>query len=116
MAGLTARFGLRSGDPAQFEYEHIEGDVSGHRMLSIVDQQAQQLERLSRSLQRLPSLRAAIGEALKREVAARFPDSKLNVLTHIAQIRQAGNGTQNGAILGTQTLVDVAIRGFVVRR
>ncbi len=112
VAGLTARFGLRSGDPAQFEYEQIEGEVSRHRMLSIIDQQAQQLERLSRCLQRLPSLRTAIGEALKREVAARFTGSKLNVLTHIAQIRQVGNGTQKGAILGTQTLVDVAIRGF----
>ncbi|UXZ94707.1 hypothetical protein K3169_20415 [Pseudomonas phytophila] len=112
VAGLTARFGLRSGDPAQFEYEHIEGDVSGHRMLSIVDQQAQQLEQLSRCLQRLPSLRAAVGEALKQEVATRFPGSQLNVLTHIAQIKQADNGTQKGAILGAQTLVDVAIRGF----
>jgi len=112
VAGLTARFGLQSGDPAQFEYEQIEGEVSRHRMLSIVDQQEQQFDRLSRCLQRLPSLRTAMGEALKREVAARFPGSRLNVLTHIAQIRQAGNGTQNGAILGTQTLVDVAIRGF----
>ncbi|WP_122663821.1 dermonecrotic toxin domain-containing protein [Pseudomonas viridiflava] len=112
VAGLTARFGLQSGDPAQFEYEQIEGEVSGHRMLSIIDQQAQQLEQLSRCLQLLPSLRAAMGEALKQEVATRFPGSQLNPLTHIAQIKQVEDGTQKGAILGTQTLVDVAIRGF----
>ncbi|WP_095099462.1 dermonecrotic toxin domain-containing protein [Pseudomonas sp. Irchel 3A5] len=115
VAGLTTRYGLQYGDPNQFEYELIEGRLSEQRMFAIIDQQAQQLHQLAEHLQRVPSLQKAIGHNLQQEVDTRFPGTTINVLTHIAQVKQLDSSKQDGVTLGTQTLVDVATRAWCGR-
>lgn len=109
MTGLTDRFALSSDDLKRVESEQVEGELFEPLMLAIVDQQAQQLHRLDERLHLLSSLHMALGQALQQQVDVRFPDSAIDVFTHVAQIKQVDTETPAGITVGTETLVNVAV-------
>lgn len=112
VARLTPWFGRQGDDPKPLEYEQIESDVFEANMWSIVDQQVQQLHRANECLQDLPTLHTAIGRTLQQQINTRLPGMQINVFTHRALIKKTGNEAANDAVLGSQTLVDAAMRSF----
>ncbi|SQF99503.1 Uncharacterised protein [Paucimonas lemoignei] len=106
LAALTTQFSLPFNDLKSVEYERIEGNFSQRRMLAIIDQQVQQLQRMNERLLRLPSLLTALGKTLQLNIALRLPGTETNVLTHLGQIRQ------EDLTLGTLSLAEMALQTF----
>jgi hypothetical protein len=112
VARLSSWFGQHSGDPGQLGYEEIDGDVFESSMLSIVDQQVQQLQRLNEHLQDLPSLHTAVGETLQEQIDAQLSTEVIDVFNHFSLIKEVDSTTKKGVTLRSETLVDAALRSF----
>lgn len=113
IAGLAARFALQASDLSQLEYQRIDGDPFEYLTLAIIDQQIRQLERLAASLERLPALRQAVGQALQQNINAQMPGTPIDVFTHLAQIKTVDNATQAGTPVASVTLVEMAMCAWV---
>ncbi|RMT84329.1 dermonecrotic toxin domain-containing protein [Pseudomonas viridiflava] len=97
------------------EAERIESPVFDAQTRMIMRQQASHLQRLWTQLHELPDLRQALGRALQIELNTSYSTSGINVFDCAVQIMDTRPGTLPAMtpVVGTQSLVDVAMDMFV---
>jgi hypothetical protein len=111
LADLRQRFPELASTAREIDVERVEEPLFTWRMQMILAQQASHLDTLSEQLHRLPTLQAAVGQALQSKIDAALPGSGVDVFTHLTQIvnpQAALSIVPTPPVLSTQTLADVA--------
>jgi hypothetical protein len=114
LTALQQRFAEISAS-AIIEAERVEGSLFEARTLAVIRQQARHLDELWTLLQDLPDLRAACGRSLQTLLLARGLGDRIDVFSHIVQIRETTPAVNPApsSVVGTQYLVDAAVQAFI---
>lgn len=117
LATLQRRFATVLGVGRTLEYEQVEAPLFEQRMLTILEQQVGHLTTLTAQLQTLPTLHAALGQALLERIQARVADARVDVFSHLLQIvyiaAPASVGSNPNRVVMSMTLAEAALHEFI---